>query len=61
MNNLQMVDEQMSLWGICLQKVCDIEPEIDEMGKIIEYRPQSEYKNHSNLALPDLPDIFVAY
>lgn len=51
MNNLQMVDEQMSLWGICLQKVCDIEPEIDEMGKIIEYRPQSEYKNHSNLAL----------
>ncbi|MCZ7380219.1 MAG: GIY-YIG nuclease family protein [Candidatus Methanoperedens sp.] len=46
-----MVDEQVFLWGICLQKVCDIDPEIDERGKIIEYRPQSEYKNYSNLPL----------
>lgn len=48
---MQPTDIQKYLWGFCLQKVCDIEPEVDKNGKIIEYSPQSQYKNYSGLPL----------
>ncbi len=47
---MQIVDG-ISVFEIRFQKVCEIEPDVDEENKIKEYYPQSEYINSKNLPL----------
>lgn len=53
--NMQIVDE-ISVFQIRFQKVCEIEPDVDEDKKIKEYNPQSEYINCKNLPLHEFGD-----
>ena len=46
-----MTDNKISLSGIDFKKVCEIKPDSDENDTILEYYPQSEYDNYSNLSL----------